>query len=433
VKLHIFQSAQGDCLLLEGADGKHVLCDGGMKGSMTRHVRGELAQLRQQNKKLDFVYISHIDDDHITGVVQLLEDELEWRLFEFHQQNGDPIATPSVPRPPQIGGIWHNSFRAQIGASSRDVETMLASAAPSLLASSVPELVELGEEWQQIAVSIPHAIRVLRYASPELLGIPVNKLPGSNATPKLLMIRPNQTPFQVGGMTFTIAGPTRAELILLQRGWINFLRSVKGKQQIKDLKAEIKRKVDEFGNEAFDLRDWNGIPDFKGVTTPNIASLLFLVEEGGKKLLLTGDAQQDIILKGLQLAGLMPNGHLHVDVLKVPHHGSSNNMDANFAQKVSADHYVFCGNGMHTNPDREAIQQIYDSRLGPPNRRALAPQAQNRPFKFWFSTTSAAAPQGTDYRAVFADREQMVQQLVAQSQNRLTAQFNPGARVTLTI
>ena len=34
VKLHIFQSAHGDCLLLEGKDKKLVLCDGGMDWSM---------------------------------------------------------------------------------------------------------------------------------------------------------------------------------------------------------------------------------------------------------------------------------------------------------------------------------------------------------------------------------------------------------------
>jgi hypothetical protein len=32
-------------------------------------------------------------------------------------------------------------------------------------------------------------------------------------------------------------------------------------------------------------------------------------------------------------------------ILKVQHHGSENNMDDALAERVSADHYVFCGNG----------------------------------------------------------------------------------------
>jgi hypothetical protein len=433
MKLHIFQSAKGDCLLLEGTDGKRVLCDGGMRSSMQQYVRAELGKLREAGAEIDYVYVSHIDQDHISGVLQLLEDEFEWALFDFHKKNGDPIKVPKVPRPPRINGIWHNAFRDQIGASSGDVEEFLAAAAPSLLASSVPELVELGEEFQQIALSIPEAIKVSRYASADLLNIPVNKLPGSADKPKLLMYREDQKAFKVGGMKFTIVGPTREELELLQEGWINFLRSKKGKKQIKDLRAEIKRKVDAFGNEAFDLRDWNGIPDFKGVTTPNIASLMFMVEEDGKRLLLTGDSQQDIILKGLQLAGFVPDGHMHVDVLKVQHHASENNVDEAFCRAVSADHYIFCGDGSHGNPELSVINVIYESRLGPKKKRALAPIAEDRPFKFWFSTSSSVQSEDSEQQQACVAVEERVAELELKSHGLLTSSFNDSAVITLKV
>ncbi|MCA1479857.1 MBL fold metallo-hydrolase [Bradyrhizobium sp. NBAIM08] len=306
MKLRIFESDKGDCLLLEGADGGRILCDGGMAKTMKSHVRAELSKLRDQDKKLDYVYISHIDQDHISGVLQLLEDELEWRLYDHHSANGSPIRKPKVPRPPEIGGIWHNAFREQIGKNAGDIEDLLAAAAPALLATSVPELVDLGEEMRQIAVSVPEAVKVSRYASADLLDIPVNKLPGSGDEPKLLMYREGQESFRVGSMRFTIVGPTRDELELLREGWNNFLRDAKGRRQLKDLRAEIRRKVDAFGQEAFDLRDWYGVEDFKGVTTPNIASLMFMVQdEDNKRLLLTGDSQQDIILNGLKLGGFL--------------------------------------------------------------------------------------------------------------------------------
>ena len=44
MKLQIFESAQGDCLLLEGKDKKLVLCDGGMRSSFKSHVRDELGK-----------------------------------------------------------------------------------------------------------------------------------------------------------------------------------------------------------------------------------------------------------------------------------------------------------------------------------------------------------------------------------------------------
>jgi beta-lactamase superfamily II metal-dependent hydrolase len=433
MKLQIFQSAQGDCLLLEGADGGRVLCDGGMAATMRMHVRDELTKLRDAGKAIDVVYISHIDQDHISGALQLLEDEFEWRLFEHHQAAGTPIRAPKAPRPPEIGGLWHNAFRDQIGKNAGEVEDLLAAAAPTLLASAVPEIVELGEELEHIAVSIPEAVKVSRYASAELLDIPINKLPGSNTKPKLLMIRGGQGPFDVGSMRFTIVGPTNEELTLLRNGWNNFLRSMKGKESVKKLRAEIKRKIDAFGTESFDLRDWNGIEDYKGVTTPNIASLMFMVEEDGKRLLLTGDSQQDIILKGLELTGYLDDGHVHIDVLKVQHHGSENNADEKFFRTVSADNYIFCGNGSHGNPELSVIELIYNSRLGPQAKRALAPEAGGRPFKFWFSTSADSQVEDSEQREAFAKVETLVMNLVAKSNSQLTAAFNDGPCLELAI
>jgi len=52
----------------------------------------------------------------------------------------------------------------------------------------------------------------------------------------------------------------------------------------------------------------------------------------------------------------------HVDVLKVPHHGSANNLDDDFFQRITADHYVLSGDGEHGNPERETLQMLLDAR-----------------------------------------------------------------------
>jgi hypothetical protein len=51
-----------------------------------------------------------------------------------------------------------------------------------------------------------------------------------------------------------------------------------------------------------------------------------------------------------------------VEVLKVPHHGSANNLESDFFERITADHYVFSGNGEHGNPEREALQMLLDAR-----------------------------------------------------------------------
>src|SRR5688572_21114898 len=129
MKLTIFQSGKGDCLLLEARSGELMLCDGGMSANLRKHVRAELGALRAAGRALEFVYVSHIDSDHISGVLQLLEDEVAWRVFDHHQQRGRPVHQPDVPRPPVIKGLLHNGFRDLITANNRRVEDLLATRA----------------------------------------------------------------------------------------------------------------------------------------------------------------------------------------------------------------------------------------------------------------------------------------------------------------
>lgn len=437
MKLQIFQSAQGDCLLLEAKDKSLVLCDGGMRSSIKSHVRNELAKLRNEGRELEYVYVSHIDSDHISGVLQLLEDEVEWRVHDFQQSIPDGDPTPPVaPRPPVIKGILHNAFRDLIGINENtEVEDLLAAAIPSLFATADPRLVDVALELQDIAVSIPEAIRVSRLTAGDALDIPVNRLPGTAGPAKLLFFRDTVQSFNVGTMQFTIVGPGHQELTDLKTGWVTWLRA--NKEQVRALRKELKRRIEEFGNgvagSPFDLRDWNGIPNFKGVTAPNIASLMFMVEEDSKRLLLTGDSQQDKILEGLTRTGFLGNQGLHLDVLKVQHHGSENNLDANFARNVSANHYVFCGNGLHGNPDPGVIDFVFASRRGSAAERTLAPAADGQEFHFWFSTTSAAQEDGSARQRAFEEVEERVDQLRQSSQGELVVHFNQDASIELEI
>ena len=74
MKLTVFRSEKGDCLLLTSKNGKRMLIDGGMEKSYENHVAPELGRLRDANKKVDLVYVSHIDRDHISGVLRMLDD-----------------------------------------------------------------------------------------------------------------------------------------------------------------------------------------------------------------------------------------------------------------------------------------------------------------------------------------------------------------------
>ena len=81
-------------------------------------------------------------------------------------------------------------------------------------------------------------------------------------------------------------------------------------------------------------------------------------------MLLTGDARGDKILEGprARRRAQADGKSMHVDVLKVPHHGSSNNLETDFFERITADHYVFSGNGEHGNPERETLEMLFKAR-----------------------------------------------------------------------
>jgi hypothetical protein len=118
---------------------------------------------------------------------------------------------------------------------------------------------------------------------------------------------------------------------------------------------------------------------------------MLLVEEDGKTALLTGDGHSEDILKGLDFYQRRNDqGQLHVSVLKVQHHGGEHNISPDFTALITADHYVFCGNGEHGNPDPRVVDLVIDARLGNREPAATNPAAQG-PFKLWFNSSEGAS------------------------------------------
>ena len=383
MRLTAFQSDKGDCLLLTNTAGTaRILVDGGMPVSYDAHVAAAMGKLQVAKKALDIVYVSHIDEDHIGGVLKMLDDEAAWRVKEF-QKNNPKIKTPTVPRPPKIKEIWHNGFGEMLQKKAKPIVDALSAMAPVLAGSDLAEIRREALKQSDLVTSVGQAIEVSRRISPKQLNIPLNP----RADGKLMMLRKNQKPIKLGGLTITIIGPTEAHLEKLRSDWKKFLDSVKGKAQLKKIQDAARRTEELLGASEFDnlvssLRlqaEMFGNP--KEVTPPNLASLTLLVEDDSDSLVLTGDARGDQIVEGLKQAGRLNGGTIEVGVMKVPHHGSENNIDSDFVEAVIARDYVFCGNGFSENPNTKVIEMMFR------RRRTASP----KPFRFWFNSSEAVS------------------------------------------
>ena len=407
--LTAYQSGKGDSLLLtNAADTARMLVDGGTPDAYGEHIAPLLGKLRDDNKQIDVVYISHIDDDHIGGVLHLLDDEMAWRVHEFQKSHGNPThPEPQSPRPPKIKNIWHNAFHEQLADNADDIEDALAASAPWLLGAGDTKWQRAGEEQAGLATSIQEAIGVSRRIGAKQLGIPLNAPSGG----KLMMLRANQGTIPLGGMTITLLGPLPKHLTKLRKDWNAWLQ--KNAAALKAIKDAAKRDETSIGNAALaglQLNIMFGNP--ASVTPPNLASLTMMVEEGDQTILLTGDSRGDQIIDGLKAVGkLTTDSTLKVDVLKVQHHGSENNVDSDFCDAVFAKDYVFCGNGEHENPNYDVVDLMVKRRMMKPGN-----------FKFWFNsfhTMTKKAAAKTHMQGL----ETKVKNLAQNSQGRMTFQF----------
>lgn len=449
MKLTVFQSDKGDCMLLTGADGRRMLVDGGMRASYSEHVAPALGQLRQDGETIDVVYVSHIDQDHISGVLQMMNNEVAWRIHEFQLAHDNPNhKEPDEPRPPKVKAIWHNAFHEQIKKNQKKIEDMLAASAAILSGAENDAVRSLASEQSELVTSIEEAIKLTRRVSPEQLGIKVN----GPADRKLMLVRADTSaPIKLGGMRFRIIGPFKTDLIELRREWTDWLRE--NEDKLKTIRA--KAKADESKFSAKEIADIM-LPKLEQaallsellpldqlatafklgqrtkVTTPNLASLMFFVEENGKTILLTGDGHHEDIMRGLKHVKKV-NGTqgLHVEVLKVQHHGSEHNLDEEFCRKVTADHYLFCANGEHENPDLRVIQAIADSRIGTSTQLSSNAQVGNH-FKFWINCHSTVTKQEAA-KEHMKEAQKLVTKLTNKSNGQMSFFFLKGSSFELQV
>ena len=414
MKLRVFHAGKGDCLLLTTGKGTNILIDGGMRDAYLAHVQPHLAGMARRKEAIDLVYISHIDQDHIAGILQLLNDTMAWRVHDYRSAQGTKLKPPANPRMPVVGAIWHNAFSDMIGANAGPAVDLLAQSAMTLIEAAHPSWRELASEHHELAYSVAEAIQVSRRVGADQLGIPLNEEFGG----RLIMVRtPSGPEVRLGGCDISVVGPFEEDVAALRDDWNDWLRT--HKKALATLRAKAKEdaaKIAE-GDQVVSELDiaLKQLGDRGLVTAPNLASVMLLVQEGAQRFLLTGDGHADDILAGLEFQDAFDaNGIAHFDVLKVQHHGSEHNIHEDFCRLVTADNYVFCGNGQHENPDLDALEVLFKA------------NAENRPgarYKLWFNSDDTVAPAGTPAKHM-KELMRLVNRHVSASAGRVTAEFS---------
>jgi hypothetical protein len=312
--LEALAAKHGDCLLLHwgsASSPRLALIDGGPSGVYTRFLSKRLEALRQARQDplpLDLAMLSHVDDDHIRGLLDLTS------RLENLDANGRAL-------PWEIEDLWFNGFDDVAGNAQAKAfgASFALSAVPSRARHAGATIASVGQGRSL-------RDRALR------LALPVN----------------GGDPLVVGGFTWQLDGGLELAVI-----------------------APRKKRIDEF-RRAWDKelkkRGWATrtaaaeVAAFLDKSPFNLASIVVLARLGSRTMLLTGDARGDDVEEGLREDGFLTGSSMKVNLLKVPHHGSDRNVDTDFFRTVKADHYVISGNGEHGNPETSTLEMILDAR-----------------------------------------------------------------------
>lgn len=325
LELDVVQAAFGDCLIVRYGTTRTrrtILIDGGPSGTYPAHLRARLTELAADGQRVDLAVLSHIDNDHVKGLLD---------LFAELQDRAD-VAPPADDSPlPGIGELWHNSF--SVSAGGEDIAPRIREALAAA-GEGATRLKTLAGTLTGVAEG--DALRV----SAMSLGVPINLLFGGGSV--LLDASPT---LRMAGIRIDVLGPSTSILAKLRGEWLKWLtRHGRGIAS---------------GRIAAAVSADN--------TIPNLSSIVLLIRARGRSMLLTGDGRGDHIIDGLRERGLLQEGGtLHVDLLKVPHHGSARNASPEFFRTVTADRYVLSANGRYGNPDLEALIWIVDAANGRP-------------------------------------------------------------------
>lgn len=322
--LEALQADHGDCLLLHfGATTQPKLCviDGGPRNIYGNILRPRLLELKKARSPatpllIDIMMISHIDDDHVTGIVDLFMD----------------LDGPGS-RLYKITNLWFNSFDDILGKPAAQLASV-DSGGIIKTASVGPDAFNLPLEHtaKLVVASVPQG-RTIRDLARKL-DIKVNKGVGGD----LVLFPTIPSPIAlVGGLSLTVAGPSKARLQNLQKKWDAEVKKLLKKGVIKTA-AYVDNSV------------------------TNLSSIVVLAKSNERTILLTGDARGDDILIALREAGLLKGKTMPIDVLKMPHHGSVRDVAKDFFEALPANHYVASANGKYDNPDLETMKMLTDVR-----------------------------------------------------------------------
>ncbi|HRI68379.1 MAG TPA: hypothetical protein PK156_29325 [Polyangium sp.] len=311
--IHMLPAAHGDCIFIEygpTSQRRQLLIDGGVAGTYDK-LRPRLLSIPEQRRKLELLVVTHVDADHIEGIVKMLTDE----TLSFSVQD-----------------IWFNAYPQ--------------------LAAGLP-LDFGGTQGEYLSALIQK-----------------RKLPWNRASDGGAIVVPAKGKLPTfdlaGGLVLTLLSPNLPKMHKMADAWEDEVRKAgldpnNPKKALEHLEKKGKRLIAHFAEDDGPDVEALVAEEFTGDTSPaNGSSIAFLAEYEKKRILFAADAHSDVLEESIgRLLAERKLDVLELDAFKLPHHGSSANLSPALLERIAAKRFLISSNGdRFEHPDPEAIARM---------------------------------------------------------------------------
>jgi len=305
IEFEFFEAGCGDSILVSTSNGTNILIDGGDSGTSE-----EIEEYLDENgiNKLDLVILTHLDKDHIKGLIEILDNDVQ-RIYKDQEYK------------PLINEVWFNSFKNTINKDDEWFRPILKSN----------------------NLSINHQISFTKL---------LNSLKGRIKFKDYISVD-EQRSFKVENIEIYLLSPNQKKLDQLYKKYKNKVDSTKNLSTSSYCK-DSDESIDDLSNKVFNNNGDNSVA--------NGSSIAFILLHKEKKFLFLADAHMELIVEELKKykRDFNNNQKIKFEFIKLSHHGSKNNLNNDFLDLVETKNYVILtdSKGRNRHPDKETLSKI---------------------------------------------------------------------------
>ncbi|MDA2036723.1 MBL fold metallo-hydrolase [Bacillus cereus] len=304
IQIKSLPAHDGDCFIIsfgENDDRKNIIIDGGRRKPVLKRLKEEINLIEQKGQKIDLLVVTHIDEDHIQGILKLFEDVT--------------VDKTSIKK------VWFNSKENLTkffdGIEKEDENLVIQDKSD-------------GNISYKQGISFGKLIHDLKLSTYELI------LEGKQ--------------LQIGEAIIKVLSPNEEALKKLHLEWEKVFPSeaTSGENVASNNQKDYEKSIEELTSYKY--------KEDKDVV--NGSSIAFSIEYKDKKILMLADSFPSIVVENLNK--FYPKKEERVfDLIKVAHHGSKYNTSEEFIEFVHCKNYLVSTNGKtHGFPKKETLSKI---------------------------------------------------------------------------